>query len=111
MRGPPVLLFCPVPVPVRFLARTVANRQRSRREPHKRLKRFLSPAFTVAYIDNLETYFKTTVRDLLDKYRSAIADDPLAAATNGITVDLMDDLHNVALDMCVFAETPEGNSC
>lgn len=59
----------------------------------------MSPAFTVAYIDNLETYFKTTVRDLLDKYQSTIAEDPLAAAKNGITVDLMDDLHNVALDM------------
>ncbi|KAK8012845.1 cytochrome P450 [Apiospora marii] len=78
-----------------------------RYEPHKRLKRFLSPAFTVAYIDNLETYFKTTVRDLLDKYQSTIADDPLAAAKNGITVDLMDDLHNVALDImgeCSFGK-------
>ncbi|KAK8065860.1 cytochrome P450 [Apiospora hydei] len=70
-----------------------------RHDPHKRLKRFLSPAFTVAYIDNLETYFKTTVRDLLDKYQSTIAEDPLAATKNGITVDLMDDLHNVALDI------------
>ncbi|KAK7963627.1 hypothetical protein PG988_010601 [Apiospora saccharicola] len=78
-----------------------------RHDPHKRLKRFLSPAFTVAYIDNLETYFKTTVRDLLDKYQATIADDPLAAAKNGITVDLMDDLHNVALDImgeCSFGK-------
>ncbi|KAK6834069.1 cytochrome P450 [Apiospora arundinis] len=78
-----------------------------RYEPHKRLKRFLSPAFTVAYIDNLETYFKTTVCDLLDKYQSTISQDPLAAAKNGITVDLMDDLHNVALDImgeCSFGK-------
>ncbi|KAK8058496.1 cytochrome P450 [Apiospora phragmitis] len=70
-----------------------------RHDPHKRLKRFLSPAFTVAYIDNLETYFKSTIRDLLDKYQSKIAEDPLAATKNGITIDLMDDLHNVALDI------------
>ncbi|TLS22519.1 uncharacterized protein PpBr36_09868 [Pyricularia pennisetigena] len=70
-----------------------------RHEPHKRLKRFLSPAFTVAYIDNLEKYFQKTMRQLLNKYENQIAADADSAKFNGIEVDLMDDLHNVALDI------------
>ncbi|KAK6225188.1 cytochrome p450 [Colletotrichum tabaci] len=70
-----------------------------RPEPHKRLKRFLSPAFTVNYIDNLETFFKTTVRDVLNKYQTQINEDPVYYAKEGFEVDLMDDLHNVALDI------------
>ncbi|KAI6350655.1 hypothetical protein MCOR25_010496 [Pyricularia grisea] len=78
-----------------------------RHEPHKRLKRFLSPAFTVAYIDNLEKYFQKTLRELLDKYESQISADTASASFNGIEVDLMDDLHNVALDImgeCSFGK-------
>uniref|UniRef100_L2GDC5 Cytochrome p450 monooxygenase n=1 Tax=Colletotrichum fructicola (strain Nara gc5) TaxID=1213859 RepID=L2GDC5_COLFN len=78
-----------------------------RPEPHKRLKRFLSPAFTVNYIDNLEMFFKTTVRDLLNKYQTQINADPVYYAKKGIEVDLMDDLHNVALDImgeCSFGK-------
>ncbi|KXH59670.1 cytochrome P450 3A9 [Colletotrichum salicis] len=70
-----------------------------RQEPHRRLKRFLSPALTVNYIDNLEMFFKSTVRDVLNKYQSKINEDPVYHAKKGIEVDLMDDLHNVALDM------------
>lgn len=77
----------------------LTDQGRSRPEPHRRLKKFLSPAFTVNYIDNLERYFQKTVRDLLEKYDERIKVDPLAAKENGIEVDLMDDLHNVALDM------------
>ncbi|OHF03155.1 cytochrome P450 3A9 [Colletotrichum orchidophilum] len=72
-----------------------------------RLKRFLSPAFTVNYIDNLETFFKSTVRDVLNKYQTHIKEDPVYNAKNGIEVDLMDDLHNVALDImgeCSFGK-------
>ncbi|KAK2053332.1 cytochrome P450 [Colletotrichum caudatum] len=78
-----------------------------RPEPHKRLKRFLSPAFTVNYIDNLEQFFISTVRDLLDKYQTQINEDPVYYAKQGIEVDLMDDLHNVALDImgeCSFGK-------
>ncbi|KAF4898139.1 Cytochrome P450 monooxygenase FUS8 [Colletotrichum viniferum] len=78
-----------------------------RPEPHKRLKRFLSPAFTVNYIDNLEMFFKTTVRDLLNKCQTQINADPVYYAKKGIEVDLMDDLHNVALDImgeCSFGK-------
>ncbi|KAJ0323919.1 hypothetical protein COL5a_008033 [Colletotrichum fioriniae] len=70
-----------------------------RQEPHRRLKRFLSPAFTVNYIDNLEIFFKSTVRDVLNKYQTQINEDPVYHAKKGIEVDLMDDLHNVALDI------------
>ncbi|KAK1979002.1 cytochrome P450 [Colletotrichum cereale] len=78
-----------------------------RPEPHKRLKRFLSPAFTVNYIDNLEQFFTSTVCDLLNKYQTQINEDPVYYAKQGIEVDLMDDLHNVALDImgeCSFGK-------
>lgn len=71
----------------------------SRYEPHKKLKRFLSPAFTVNYIDNLESFFQHTVRALLSKYQNEIDRDLQLAKHSGFQVDLMDDLHNVALDM------------
>lgn len=70
----------------------------SRPEPHRRLKRFLSPAFTVSYVDKLESYFAKSIGDLIAKYEAVLGGkgdgDP-----RGATVDLMDDLHNVALDM------------
>ncbi|KAI3392842.1 hypothetical protein diail_5048 [Diaporthe ilicicola] len=72
-----------------------------RYEPHKKLKRFLSPAFTVNYIDNLESYFQDTVRALLSKYQNDIENDFQVAKNTGFQADLMDDLHNVALDMQV----------
>ncbi|KAG7045259.1 cytochrome p450 [Colletotrichum scovillei] len=78
-----------------------------RQEPHRRLKRFLSPAFTVNYIDNLEMFFESTVRDVLNKYQAQINEDPVYHAKQGIEVDLMDDLHNVALDImgeCSFGK-------
>lgn len=71
----------------------------SRYEPHKKLKRFLSPAFTVNYIDNLESFFQHTVQALLSKYQNTIDRDLQLAKHAGFQVDLMDDLHNVALDM------------
>ncbi|KAK1524050.1 cytochrome P450 3A9 [Colletotrichum costaricense] len=78
-----------------------------RQEPHRRLKRFLFPAFTVNYIDNLEMSFKSTVRDVLNKYQTQINEDAVHYAKKGIEVDLMDDLHNVALDImgeCSFGK-------
>lgn len=75
---------------------------KSRPEPHKKLKRFLSPAFTVNYIDNLENYFQYTMQSLLDKYQHEIVKDYQLAKHVGISVDFMDDLHNVALDMSVY---------
>lgn len=73
----------------------------SRYEPHKKLKRFLSPAFTVAYIENLEFYFQHTMRALLTKYQDDVRRNSLGNTPNspGFSADLMEDLHNVALDM------------
>lgn len=59
----------------------------------------MSPAFTVNYIDNLESYFQDTVRALLSKYQMDIENDFELAKHTGFQADLMDDLHNVALDM------------
>ncbi|KAH8593479.1 cytochrome P450 [Bisporella sp. PMI_857] len=70
-----------------------------RYEPHKRLKRFLSPAFTVSYIDNLETLFQDCIQDLINKYQNLIDAKPLQASISGIETDFMEDLHNVALDI------------
>jgi len=69
----------------------------SRPVPHRKLKKFLSPAFTVAYIDKLDTLFSQCIRDLLQKYQIAL----LKGHANyySIETDLMEDLHNVALDM------------
>jgi cytochrome P450 len=74
----------------------------SRPEPHRRLKKFLSPAFTVAYIDKLEVLFEQCVRDLLQKYQAAIDEakaKPGDVKRPAIESDFMEDLHNVALDM------------
>ncbi|KAF6528509.1 hypothetical protein HZS61_008811 [Fusarium oxysporum f. sp. conglutinans] len=65
--------------------------------PHKRLKRFLSPAFTVGYVDNLERIFKDVMQDLLKQY-SARLTESLSDEKN-IETDLMDDLHKAALDI------------
>jgi hypothetical protein len=61
------------------------------------LKRFLSPAFTVAYVDKLEFLFSQCIEDLLQKYQTAI--DCSYEKDKGIESDLMEDFHNVALDM------------
>jgi len=57
----------------------------------------LSPAFTVAYVDNLEVYFQNIVRDLLNKYQSKVMSN--SPSEYGFETDFMEDLHNVALDM------------
>jgi hypothetical protein len=61
----------------------------------------LNPAFTVSYIDHLEEFFQNTVRCLLRKYQDQMSVDEKSVAKKGLEADLMDDLHNVALDMCV----------
>lgn len=70
----------------------------SRPDPHRRLKKFLSPAFTVAYIDNQEMLFKQCISDFMQKYRNAIESHAHAGA-QAVESDLMEDLHNLALDM------------
>ncbi|KAH7123056.1 cytochrome P450 [Dactylonectria macrodidyma] len=65
--------------------------------PHMRLKRFLSPAFTVGYIDNLEIVFRGVMRDLLQQYKRRLTECSMAGLA--IETDLMDDLHKAALDI------------
>lgn len=72
----------------------------SRPVPHRKLKKFLSPAFTVAYIDKLDMLFSQCISDLLQKYQTAAQLDIKGSANYyGTETDLMEDLHNVALDM------------
>ena len=65
----------------------------SRPEPHKQLKKFLSPAFTVGYTDKLDVLFAECINALMKKYDTALEVSVPA------TADIMEDLHNVALDM------------
>lgn len=76
-----------------------------RPEPHRILKKFLSPAFTVAYVDKLIFLFSQCIEDLLQKYQTAI--DCSYEKDKGIESDLMEDFHNLALDImgeCVFGK-------
>jgi cytochrome P450 len=83
-----------------LLSRFVTLTRSSRSVPHRKLKKFLSPAFTVAYIDKLETLFSQCINELFQKYQSAVQFDIRGYANYyGTEIDLMDDLHNVALDM------------
>jgi hypothetical protein len=82
------------------LSRLVKLTLGSREVPHRKLKKFLSPAFTVAYVDNLDTLFSQCISDLLQKYQMAFQlGIEGSVAHHGIETDLMEDLHNVALDM------------
>ncbi|KAN0096705.1 cytochrome P450 [Hyaloscypha variabilis] len=77
--------------------------------PHRKLKKFLSPAFTVAYIDKLDTLFSQCINDLFQKYQIAVQLDIQGHANyHGTETDLMEDLHNVALDImgeCSFGKS------
>ncbi|KAH6699800.1 cytochrome P450 [Leptodontidium sp. MPI-SDFR-AT-0119] len=79
-----------------------------RHEPHKRLKRFLSPAFTVAYTDNLDTLFAQCIGDLMQKFQTSLgAHMSTDVGSLSAGTDLMVDLHNVALDImgeCTFGK-------
>lgn len=82
----------------------ISNSINSRPEPHRKLKRFLSPAFTTAYVDGLGFLFEKCTQSLLDKYEVLKNERPIGATGmvekgHFIRTDLMDDLHNVALDM------------
>ncbi|TGO35066.1 hypothetical protein BHYA_0171g00020 [Botrytis hyacinthi] len=80
--------------------------QSSRREPHKRLKRFLSPAFSVSYVDNLEFLFSKCLQDLIYRY-AALSDSSSSVKNKPAVTDMMNDLHNVALDImgeCSFGK-------
>ncbi|PYI09748.1 cytochrome P450 [Aspergillus sclerotiicarbonarius CBS 121057] len=70
-----------------------------RQDPHKRLKRFLSPAFTVSYIDNLEFLFAKCIEELISRYTSLLDEHLVVNARPACVTDLMDDIHKLALDI------------
>ncbi|KAH8434068.1 uncharacterized protein LDX57_011705 [Aspergillus melleus] len=67
--------------------------------PHKNLERFLSPAFSMSYVDNLDQFFSLCVGSLIDKYRNQACPESYLQAPTTTEIDLMNGLHNVALDM------------
>ncbi|KAI9929458.1 hypothetical protein MW887_000930 [Aspergillus wentii] len=69
-----------------------------RPEPHKHLKRFLNPAITINYVDNLNPFFATSIKDLISGYAAQI-DAKKHQKGYLYKTDLMDDLHKLALDI------------
>ncbi|KAH6877811.1 cytochrome P450 [Alternaria rosae] len=71
--------------------------------PHRNLKKFLSPAFTVSSVDKLDTFFKACTSILLSNYYTevdkAITQDPKSNPNGDFETDLMRDLHCLALDI------------
>ncbi|KAI4703455.1 hypothetical protein J4E81_002334 [Alternaria sp. BMP 2799] len=71
--------------------------------PHRNLKKFLSPAFTVSSVDKLDTFFKACTSILLSNYYTevdkAIAQDAKSNPNGDFETDLMRDLHCLALDI------------
>lgn len=67
--------------------------------PHKNLRRFLGPAFTISSVDKLDNFFKNCTGILLRNYVQTM--NKQKAAGKGVTfkTDLMRDLHCLALDM------------
>ncbi|KAJ5749387.1 cytochrome P450 [Penicillium nucicola] len=78
-----------------------------RPDPHKKLKKFLSPAFTVAYVDGLEFLFSKCVQDLINRYVDILPSSPSCGESDLVVTDIMDDLHNLALD--IMGECSFGN--
>lgn len=48
-------------------------------------------------VDKLETFFSRSISDLICKYEGVLSNKE--AGPQGPVINLMDDLHNVALDM------------
>lgn len=77
----------------------VLIRASSRPVPHRNLKRFLGPAFTVSSVDKLDTYFMTCCGTLMNTYYANIEKRKAAGEGAEFKTDLMRDLHCLALDM------------
>lgn len=63
---------------------------------HKRLRTTMTPAFTVTYLDKLDTLFQKPVRDMMNAYHDRLGSN---YGSEGVKVNLMDDLHRIALEM------------
>ncbi|PYH34398.1 cytochrome P450 [Aspergillus neoniger CBS 115656] len=77
------------------------------RNPHKRLKKFLSPAFTIAYVDGHEFLFAKCVGDLINRYVDLLSCPSPKGEKAPVVTDLMEDLHSLALDMKLKLEFDE----
>ncbi|GFN13409.1 cytochrome P450 [Aspergillus tubingensis] len=78
-----------------------------RPDPHKRLKKFLSLAFTIAYVDGLEFLFSKCVGDLINRYVDLLSCPSPKGEKAPVVTDLMEDLHSLALD--IMGECSFGN--
>lgn len=81
------------------LARLTSLLLPSRDKPHRNLKRFLGPAFTITSVDNLDSFFMDCVNNLLKNYYRELRKGQVGAAGQTFITDLMRDLHCLALDM------------
>lgn len=84
-----------------FIARLTVY---SRSEPHKRLKKFLNPAFVVKYVDSMDEKFCECVKNVMTQWSTQLATHATEKSLQKkqapeVKVDLMDTLHRMALDM------------
>jgi hypothetical protein len=56
----------------------------------------MTPAFTVSYLDKLDALFQKPVQDMMNEYKHHI--DP-NSTRESFEVNLMNDLHRMALEM------------
>jgi hypothetical protein len=56
----------------------------------------MTPAFTVTYLDKLDYLFQKPVHDMIDAYNTVLTPE---SKTKGMKVNLMTDLHKIALEM------------
>lgn len=56
----------------------------------------MTPAFTVSYLDKIDTLFQKPVQDMMDEYKKRVVS---SYTKEGLEVNLMNDLHRVALEM------------
>jgi hypothetical protein len=63
---------------------------------HKTLRKLMTPAFTVSYLDNMDNLFQKPVQDMMNEYKGHI---DASCTTEKFEVNLMNDLHRMALEM------------
>jgi hypothetical protein len=56
----------------------------------------MTPAFTVSYLDKLDMLFQKPVQDMMDEYKRRIDTN---CTRESFEVNLMNDLHRMALEM------------
>lgn len=56
----------------------------------------MTPAFTVGYLDQMDHLFQKPVEDMMNLYKSNLKPK---SAVDGMKVNLMTDLHKIALEV------------